>query len=105
MDGILNGGQVISDLQEVPPRERAGEYLMMRLRTHLGIQAEEYEKQYLLPFAPLERALEQCKLRGHAVKLENGSWRLTPEGFLLSNSIISDLLLIQEKSAPLAKRR
>lgn len=105
VDGILNGGQVISDLQEVPPRERAGEYLMMRLRTHLGIQAEEYEKQYLLPFAPLERALEQCKLRGHAVKLENGSWRLTPEGFLLSNSIISDLLLIQEKSAPLAKRR
>ena len=105
VDGILNGGQVIADLQEVPHRERAGEYIMMRLRTFLGIQAEEYEKRYLLPFAPLERALEQCRQRGHAVKQDDGTWRLTPEGFLISNSIISDLLLIQEKAPPLAKRR
>ena len=103
--GILNHGQVIDDIQEVPPRERAGEYLMTRLRTNLGINAEEYEKKYLLPFAPLEVALERCQSRGHAAKMENGSWRLTPEGYLLSNSIISDLLLIQEKAEPLAKRR
>ena len=105
VDGILSGGQVIDDLQEVPHRERAGEYLMMRLRTTLGIQAEEYEKKYLLPFAPLEEALLKCQARGHAVKQEDGSWCLTPEGFLLSNSIISDLLLIQEEAKPLAKRR
>ncbi len=105
IDGILDGGQVISDLQEVPPRERAGEYLMMRLRTNLGIHAEEYEKRYLLPFAPLEHALEQCRQRGHAVKMDTGHWRLTPEGYLLSNSIISDLLLIQDEAEPLAKRR
>lgn len=105
IDGILNGGQVIAELQEIPHRERAGEYLMMRLRTNLGIQAEEYEKQYLLPFAPLETALEQCRQRGHAVKLESGHWRLTPEGYLLSNAIISDLLLIQDSAEPLAKRR
>ncbi|MBQ8769410.1 MAG: radical SAM family heme chaperone HemW [Oscillospiraceae bacterium] len=105
IDGVLGGGQVIDDLQEIPQRERAGEYLMMRLRTNLGISAQEYEKQYLLPFAPLEKALEQCAKRGHAVKLESGHWRLTPEGFLISNSIISDLLVIQDKAAPLAKRR
>ena len=105
VDGILNGDQVIDDVQEVPHRERAGEYLMMRLRTTLGIQAEEYEKKYLLPFAPLEQALIKCRDRGHAVKQENGNWVLTPEGFLLSNSIISDLLLIQEEAEPLAKRR
>ena len=105
IDGILGGGQVIDDLQEIPPRERAGEYLMMRLRTNLGIQAQEYEKQYLLPFAPLEKALEQCAKNGHAIKLEDGHWRLTPEGFLVSNSIISDLLIIQDKAAPLSKRR
>ena len=103
--GILNHGQVIDDIQEVPPRERAGEYLMTRLRTNLGINAEEYEKKYLLPFAPLEQALIKCRDRGHAVKQENGNWVLTPEGFLLSNSVISDLLLIQEEAEPLAKRR
>ena len=78
---------------------------MMRLRTTLGIQGEEYEKQYLLPFAPLEEALEKCHQRGHAYRTETGHWRLTPEGFLISNSIISDLLLIQEQAEPLAKRR
>ena len=105
VDGILSSGQVIAELQEVPHRERAGEYLMMRLRTSLGIMPEEYEKRFLLPFAPLESALIKCQERGHAVKQENGSWKLTPEGFLLSNSIISDLLIIQEKALPLARRR
>ena len=105
IDGILEGRQVIDELQEVPQRERAGEYLMTRLRTNVGIQAEEYEKKYLLPFGPLEVALERCRQRGHAVKMDTGRWRLTPEGYLLSNSIISDLLLIQDEAEPLAKRR
>ena len=105
IEGVLGGGSVIADLQEVPHRERAGEYLMMRLRTTIGVNAEEYERKYLLPFVPLDGALEQCRKRGHALKMEGGYWRLTPEGFLLSNSIISDLLLIQERSKPPAKRR
>lgn len=105
IEGIQNGGQVLVDVQPIPNRERAGEYLMMRLRTTSGISGEEYEKQYLLPFAPLEKQLEACRQRGHALRGEGGRWHLTPEGFLLSNSIISDLLLIQEKSKPLAKRR
>ncbi len=105
IDGVLEGGQVIGELNEIPPRERAGEYLMTRLRTNLGIGAEEYERQYLLPFAPLEAALEKCKERGHAAKNEDGHWRLTPEGCLISNAIISDLQIIQDASEPLAKRR
>ena len=105
IQGIRNGGQVLEDIQDVPPRERAGEYLMMRLRTSMGINREEYEKQFLLPFGPIEEALEVCRGRGHALRAEGGRWRLTAEGLLLSNSIISDLLLIQERSTPLAKRR
>ena len=93
IEGILTGGQVVDELQEIPPRERAGEYLMMRLRTSRGILGQEYEKQYLLPFAPLEKVLVQYADTGHAVKLENGYWRLTPEGFLISNSIIAKLLI------------
>ena len=104
IDGIQNKGQVLEDIQTVPNRERAGEYLMMRLRTSLGVNAAEYEKKFLLPFTPLEKALEQCRERGHALRTDGG-WRLTAEGFLLSNTIISDLLLIQENSKPLAKRR
>ena len=96
IDGIKNGGEVLVDVEDIPIRERAGEYLMMRLRTSAGILKEEYERQYLLPFGPIEQALERCRTFGHAVCNEEGRWRLTPKGFLISNTIISDLLLIQD---------
>ena len=96
IQGIRSGGQVLEEVLEIAPRERAGEYLMMRLRTVAGIDPSEYEKKYLMPFAPLERELERCKERGLANKTFDGRWQLTPNGFLVSNSIISDLLLIQE---------
>jgi oxygen-independent coproporphyrinogen-3 oxidase len=104
IDGVRSGGQVIADIQEIPPRERAGEYLMMRLRTSIGINKEEYERQYLLPFGPLEDILMACKQRNHAI-LSDGRWRLSPEGMLLSNSILSDLLLAQDRTLSAAKRR
>ena len=97
IDGIQNHGQVIRDLQNIPPRERAGEYLMMRLRTHEGICREEYENQFLLPFDPLEEVL-QLNREHHLAILSEGRWRLSPEGLLVSNSILSDLLLAQDRS-------
>ena len=97
IDGIRHGGQVLEDVQTIAPRDRAAEYLMMRLRTVGGIDPKAYERQFLLPFQPLEQHLQECKERGLAVKTYDGRWHLTPNGFLLSNSIISDLLLIQEK--------
>ena len=98
IDGIRNSGQVLQEVQDVAPRERAGEYLMTRLRLVSGIDPTEYEKNYLLPFAPLEEHLLLCKDRGLAVKTFDGRWHLTPNGFLLSNSIISDLQLIQDQT-------
>jgi len=98
IDNIHTGGQVLREVQDIPNRERAGEYLMMRLRLSSGIDPAEYEQTFLLPFAPLERVMLQCKERRLAVKTFDGRWHLTPEGYLLSNSIISDLLLVQEKT-------
>jgi oxygen-independent coproporphyrinogen-3 oxidase len=104
IEGIQTGGQVLREMTEVAPRERAGEYLMMRLRTVAGIDPEEYEKQFLLPFAPFLETLQVCKQRGLATQTYDGRWHLTPTGFLLSNTIISDLLLIQEKTESQGKR-
>ena len=105
ISGIQQGGQVLREMQEVPTRERAGEYLMMRLRLSSGIDPEEYEKLFLLPFEPLEKALLQFKERGFCVKTFDGRWHLTPQGYLLSNSIISDLLMIQDDTEPFNRRR
>ena len=103
ISGIRDGGDIIEDLQEIPNRERAGEYLMLRLRTSQGIEAREYEKMYLLPFAPLEEVLEKRRRLYHATQTDTGRWVLTPKGFLVSNDIISDLLLAQDGSEPLKK--
>ena len=104
IDGILSHGDVLRECEEIPPRERAGEYVMLRLRTAAGISRTEYEKKYLLSFDPLERELSRCCDRGLALTDGKGRYRLTPEGFLVSNSILSDLLLAQEDSQPLGKR-
>ncbi len=85
-------------MQEIASRERAGEYLMLRLRTTAGIDPKVYERRYLLPFAPLEKCLMEYKEKGLAVKTYDGRWHLTPNGFLVSNNIISNLWLIQEKN-------
>ena len=103
IQGIKTGGQVLREMQQIPHRERAGEYLMMRLRLSSGIDPQEYEQKFLLSFTPLERALVRFKEQGLAVQTFDGRWHLTPRGFLLSNSVISDLLLIQEDSPSLSK--
>lgn len=101
--GIKNGGAILQEIDEVPLRERAGEYLMLRLRTSVGILREEYERKFLLPFSDLEVSLEKSRSLGYAVKSEEGRWRLTPKGLLISNDIITDLLIIQDKSVQMQR--
>ena len=101
--GIREGGEVMEDVQEIPLRERAGEYLMLRLRTSLGINREEFERKFLLPFEPLEKVLRKHESYYHTAQDGDGRWFLTAKGFLTSNDIISDLLLAQDSSTPLKK--
>lgn len=104
IQGVLNKGAVLSECETIAARERAGEYLMLRLRIAEGISEEEYVGQFLLPFKPLERGLQIFEKQGLAVR-EEGRWRLTPKGFLLSNQIIGAMLEAQERSAPLTRKR
>ena len=98
IDRIRSGGAVLGEVQEIPTNERAGEYLMMRLRITAGLDPKEYESRFRMPFRPLEKALMHFREQHLAVKTYDGRWHLTPEGFLLSNTIITELLLIQEQN-------
>lgn len=86
-EGMFGGTSVLAECDSIPLRERAGEYLMLRLRTSLGIEAKEYFRMFRMDFAPLEALLLRFEKAGYA-KREKGRWRLTPRGFLLSNQII-----------------
>jgi oxygen-independent coproporphyrinogen-3 oxidase len=102
-EGIRFGGQVLREMQEILPRERAGEYIMLRLRTTAGISREEYERKFLLSFDPIAKAMDKFCLHNWAMSNGKGGYRLTPEGFLVSNTIINDLLDAQDQSEPLGK--
>ena len=71
---------------------------MLRLRTTRGVEEWEYRGAYFLDFAPIERRLEEFADRGWAEKTAQNRWRLTPEGMLLSNQLIGDLLERQEQA-------
>lgn len=95
---------ILSECETIPARERAGEYVMLRLRTNRGISPEEYEKNYLMPFGPLLDLIRPMA-EGGLFMLRGGRWTLTPTGYLISNQIIARLQEAQERSEPLAKKR
>ena len=98
MDGVLHGGNIIDSSDLIPDRERCGEYLMLRLRTTRGIEEWEYRRSFFMNFDPIEQKMLTYEQHGWAVQ-ENGRWRLTPKGFLLSNQLIGELMDVQEESS------
>ena len=64
---------------------------MLRTRTALGLDPGEFETRFRRRFSCFTPFLNQCREAGYAVE-EEGRWRLTPKGFLVSNQIIGQLL-------------
>lgn len=98
IDGMLSGGKIVDASELIPFEERGYEYLMLRLRTVMGIDGVEYNRTFRMNFDPLEELLCQYRNRGWAVQEESGRWHFTPQGFLLSNQLIGELLEAQEEN-------
>ena len=96
IQGVLAGGDLIDSSELIPQRERGGEYLMLRLRTVRGVDAQEYQHTYYMDFAPLEARFQEFAAQGWAERT-NGRWHFTPKGFLVSNPLIGDLLERQKQ--------
>ena len=95
ISGVLEGGPLLAESERIAERERSGEYIMLRMRTTHGIEEWEYRRTYFMNFQPLAEKLQEYEQRGLAVQV-GGRWRFTPEGFLLSNLLIGELLERQE---------
>lgn len=98
INGVMNNDVIIDKSEECnSSSERAGEYLMLALRTVDGISAETMEKKYLTYFDEIEKCLLKYHKHG-CVEFDGQKWRLTPKGFLVSNTIISEVLIALENS-------
>ena len=93
--GVLKGDQLLDHSDRIPERERGSEYLMLRLRTTHGIEEWEYRRTYYMNFDPIGARLHDYEQHGWATRTD-GRWHFTPEGFLLSNRLIGELLELQE---------
>ncbi len=98
IDGMLSGGKIVDASELIPFEERGYEYLMLRLRTVTGIDGVEYNRTFRMNFDPLEELLCRYRDQGWAVQEESGRWHFTPQGFLLSNQLIGELLEAQEEN-------
>lgn len=95
LDRYLTGSgdpaSLFSEDEAPTPAERAGEWLMLGLRTAAGLDPAEFEGRFHRRFDGFLPFLRRCRQAGYAA-CEEGRWRLTPQGFLLSNQIIGGLL-------------
>jgi putative oxygen-independent coproporphyrinogen III oxidase len=94
IENILSNKTVIDHHEVITEFEKAGEYLMLGLRTTMGISESEYYKIFHCAFDLIRDKLESYVKCGWAVK--NGDrWALTPQGFLISNVLIGEILEAQ----------
>lgn len=99
-DSYIAGRLVLSESENDSTLARDYEYVMLSLRTAAGIDRQTFEKRYRQRFQPMEALFEQYEKAGLALPT-GGGWRLTPKGFLVSNSIIAALqeALAQQRAA------
>jgi len=90
-------GQVVVEYsEEMSDFENAGEYLLLRLRTTRGISEEEYYAIYRLKMDFVLELLRKYEENGWAL-FKDGRWRFTPKGFMLSNTLIGELIDAQQR--------
>ena len=95
--GVLRDQSIVDEYTPITNVERGSEYIMLGMRTSMGIEAEEYTNVYRADFAPIERTLRLFEQKGWA-KCTDGRWSFTTQGFLLSNLLIGALLEAQSGS-------
>ncbi|MCL2627522.1 MAG: radical SAM family heme chaperone HemW [Oscillospiraceae bacterium] len=90
------GRRIVEHEENMSDFENAGEYLMLRLRTTHGISEEEYYNIYRLKMDFVLELMHKYEEHGWAAQKE-GRWRFTPKGFMVSNTLIGELLEAQTK--------
>ena len=87
LNAYIKGEEHLSESACPAEREREEERVMLALRTARGLDLSALKEDT----RDAEAVLEECAHHGLSQK-ENGRWRLTPQGFLVSNAVIVRVL-------------
>ncbi len=69
----------------------AREWIMLKMRTCAGVCQNELEERFPKGLERILRVFEKYAGTGH-IKIKDGKYSFTPEGFLVSNEILTDVL-------------
>ena len=86
-DRFLAGGAPEPE-EETPDFPAWAEYLMLALRTADGVHGAAFSERFGMEFAPFEKRLRDLSASDLTEQTADG-WRLTEQGFLVSNSVIN----------------
>ena len=91
IEAVEGSRMILVEQDELSKSEQAMEYLMLGLRQSRGIVGEEYYNIYQSSFDPIEALLLEYEKRGLSRRIDD-RWSFTPEGFLISNTLIREIL-------------
>ncbi len=84
--------QITETSETIRPRERIGEYVMLRMRLAEGVNERDFSRLFGMSFiATYGRLLEKYRNGGFVIK-RGDSYAFTPRGMFVSNYILSDIL-------------
>lgn len=83
------------DAEELSPSDRVKELVMLRLRTTRGLRLRAYRELTGQPFTAKHQASIQALRAHNLIRIQDGYLRLTREGMLVSNAILSNLLALE----------
>jgi len=95
-DAVFSGDTMVDQSEYISDFERAGEYLMLGLRTSHGICEDEYRAISSGRFDRIKERLELLVKHGFVEKNDE-RYSLTSRGFLVSNVIIGQVLDIHSE--------
>lgn len=92
LNAYLLGEDITAEREMPSVHERFQEYVMLRMRLSEGISMKELARRF--GFAEAERMGKSLSVyeKGGFVKRTDGGYAFTPEGMLVSNSVLSDVL-------------
>lgn len=96
IDAYLQGESIETERERPTLSQRKNEYVMLRLRLCEGVNGEDYFARFGEDFeTAFGKDLARYRSKGLTERTETG-WRLTTEGFAVSNAILSEILDFSE---------
>lgn len=77
---------------EISPKERLGEYIMLRFRLAAGLDCRDFARRFGTSFEQRYGKKMQPYVQNGFATYKDGVYALTPRGMFVSNYILSDLL-------------